>query len=133
MTPQGFMAIMGTVVLGLLIVFQILLALGLPLGHMAWGGQHRILPTPQRWMSFGAVFILAFAGWMLLSRAGLVPPGAAVKWVRVWNWVSVGCFSLNVLMNAFLTQSAIERFAMTPVSLLLVLSFVLVSVARTPS
>jgi len=130
MTPRAFMAILGSVVLGLLIVFQMLLALGLPLGHLAWGGQHRILPPVQRWMSFAAVFILAFAGWMLLARAGVVPPGADVRWVHVISWVFAGYFSLNVLMNAFLTQSAMERFAMTPVSLLLVLCFVLVSVAR---
>lgn len=130
MAPQGFMAIIGTVVLGLLIVFQMLLALGLPLGHMAWGGQFRILPPVYRWMSFAAVFILAFAGWMLLARAGMVPPGSSAGWVRVLNWIFVGYFSLNVVVNAFVTQSAAERFAMTPVSILLVLAFVLVSVAR---
>lgn len=117
----------GSVLLGLLIVFQILLALGLPLGAAAWGGQHRVLPTNLRWMSAMSVLILAFAGWIFLARAGVVSPGANQLMVRVLAWIFTGYFALNILMNLFLSHNALERGIMTPTSLLLTICYLLVS------
>ena len=41
-------AIVATVILGLLAVFQLALVAGAPLGHLAWGGRSRVLPTRLR-------------------------------------------------------------------------------------
>lgn len=115
----------GTVLLGGLAVFQLLLALGLPLGKAAWGGKHRILPSGLRLGSLAAVGILAAAAWVLLARAGLASPGSEVLVVRIAVWVLAVYFGLNVGMN-LVSKSPMERAIMTPVSALLVVCYVTV-------
>jgi hypothetical protein len=122
MTTTNVAATIATVVLVLLICFQVLLALGVPVGKAAWGGEHRILPTNLRWSSLAAVFILGLAAWMVLARAGLVPPGADLLAIKIVTWVFAGYFALNVVMN-LLSKSPLEKAIMTPTSLILVLCF----------
>ena len=122
MSTQQIAAWVGTAILVALIIFQILLALGLPLGKAAWGGQHRVLPSNLRLGSLAAVGILAIAAWILLARAGLVPPGAEPLVVKIVAWVFASYFALNVLMNLF-SKSPVERAIMTPVSALLFASY----------
>lgn len=119
----------GITILGSLAVFQILLALGLPLGRAAWGGQHRVLPVNRRWGSLFAVAILSAAGWILLARAGIVAPGPGSMGIRVAAWAFAGYFGLNILMNLF-SRSPVERAVMTPVSVLLFASYLTVLLVR---
>ena len=126
MSICGKAAIIATVVLGLLACFQALLASGLPLGRAAWGGEHRVLPLNLRLGSLAAIGILAVAGWIVLARAGMVAPGAGPKAIRVMTWVFGGYFTLNVVMNV-LSKSPPERYIMTPVSVIIVVCFVLVA------
>ena len=44
MSVQQRVALVATLVLGLVMVLQVLLAAGLPLGQAAWRGQYRVLP-----------------------------------------------------------------------------------------
>lgn len=127
MSRQTIAAIVAVCVISLLMVFQVLLAVGLPLGRAAWGGQHRILPAGLRWGSLAAVLLLALAGWIVLARAGLVAPGPGVLWVKVLTWIFAAYFALNTVMNVA-SKSSIERAAMTPVSAILVVCFVLASI-----
>jgi len=127
MGRQQIAAIVATCVLSLLMVFQILLAVGLPLGRAAWGGANRVLPTMLRWASLGAVLILGVAVWMVLARVGFIAFGAGLA--RVLTWVFAAYFTLNIVMN-ILSDSPIERTAMTPVSVVLVICFVLASLAK---
>ncbi len=119
-------AVVATCALILLIGFQTLLAMGLPLGKAAWGGEHRVLPASLRWASLAAVFVLALAAWMLLARAGLMPPGSDARIVRVLTWCFSGYFALNVVMN-LLSKSTLEKMIMTPTAAILVACFFLVS------
>ena len=119
-------AIVATGVLVLLSCLQVLLVAGLPLGRAAWGGEHRVLPTDLRWGSLAAVFILGLAAWMVLARAGVVPPGAEPLAVRILTWVFTGYFTLNIVMN-ILSKSPIERSIMMPMSAILVACFVWVA------
>ena len=102
--------------------FQLLLALGKPMGRAAWGGEHRVLPTNLRWSSLAAVFILALAAWMVLARAGLVLPGANVLAIKILTWVFTGYFLFNTIMN-ILSKSPLERFIMTPAAVVIVVCF----------
>lgn len=129
MSIQEIAAWVGTGILAALIVFQILLALGLPLGRAAWGGRHRVLPSSLRLGSLAAVAILAVAAWILLARVGLVPPGADRPSVRIFAWVFASYFGLNVLMNLF-SRSKIERAIMMPASALLFASYLTVLLVR---
>jgi len=126
MSTTKVAAILATVVLILLMCFQVLLALGLPFGKAAWGGEHRILPANLRWSSLAAVFILALASWMVLARAGLVPPGADLLAIKIMTWAFAGYFTLNVVMN-LLSKSPLEKLVMTPVAVITSLCFVWVA------
>lgn len=121
-------ALAATGVLGLLGVFQALLALGFPLGRAAWGGAHRILPPKLRWGSSAAIPILGVAAWVVLSRAGLVGPGSESSLIRFSCWVFAGFFALNTAGNIS-SKSPPERTIMTPVSTLLSACFFVVALS----
>ncbi len=77
MNTAEIAAVIASVLLATLIIFQLLLAAGLPLAAYAWGGQYEdVLPTNLRWASLVAIPILALAAWSVLAGAGLVLPGA---------------------------------------------------------
>jgi hypothetical protein len=80
---QQRIAILATVVLGLVMALPLLLAAGLPLGQAAWGGQDQILPPNLRWASLATVAILGLAAWLVLAGANLARPGAEPVAIRV--------------------------------------------------
>ncbi len=123
MSIQQWVAILASLVVGLVIILQLLLALGLPLGQAAWRGRYRVLPTNLRWASLATVAVLGLAAWVVLARAGLVAPGAESVAIGVATWVLAGFWSLNTLGN-LTSRSPAELYGMTPVTLLLVVCFI---------
>lgn len=106
-----------TVLAGLLAAFQLLLALGLPVGRFAWGGQHDVLPTSLRVASAASILIYAFLATIVLDRAGvddLYPTGFS----GVAIWVAFGFLVLAAIPNA-ISRSKPERFVMTPIAVVL--------------
>ena len=69
-------------------VFQVALALGAPLGFMAWGGQSAVLPDTLRRASGLAAAILLLAAAVMLVRSG--------DWGRTLTRWPV--FALNLLL-----------------------------------
>jgi hypothetical protein len=118
----------GTLILLLLVCFQALLALGVPLGRAAWGGSHTVLPTKLRWASLAAVPVLGIAAWAILAGGNVLAPGPDVTIVRVLVWFFAAYFLLNTVMNQR-SKSLLERSVMTPVALALVLCFVTVAIS----
>ena len=111
-------AVLACLVLGALAVFQLLLALGAPLGRFAWGGRHRVLPTPLRAGSVASIAIYALLATVLLARAGLVSPGVLEGVVRTATWVVVIYLLLGVGLN-LASRSKPERAVMSPVTAVL--------------
>lgn len=111
-------AILATVILGLLAVFQLALIAGAPLGHFAWGGQLRVLNLRLRIGSAVSILLYALIAAVLLERAGVSYLFDAATFVQVAAWVIFGYFMLGILMNA-ISRSKAERFTMTPVVLVL--------------
>ncbi len=66
------LAIIASIGLIGLIGFQILLALGFPLGKASWGGKHVILPLKLRIASFISTGLLAFATLVVLEKANFI-------------------------------------------------------------
>jgi hypothetical protein len=126
MNNLGKAATLAAIILVLLILFQVLLAAGLPLGRAAWGGEHRVLPTNLRVGSLVAAAIIGVAVWAVLARAGMVTPGAKARGVQMLTWIFACYFALNIVMN-LASKSPPERFIMTPVSVILVVCFVMVA------
>lgn len=119
-------AVILTLLLGLLAVFQIALAAGAPLGHFAWGGQERVLSTGKRVGSVIAVVIYALMAWLALTRAGVVGDLSEAPAVQIGMWVVFGYAALSVLPNA-ISRSRAEQAAMTPVSIVLALLALIVA------
>ena len=82
-----------------LALFQLLLALGAPLGHLAWGGRHRRLPPHLRVGSLAAIGILAFGAVCVLEQAGVVHGLGRPVVARTAVWVLVGLFTLSTAGN----------------------------------
>ncbi|THE08264.1 hypothetical protein E1I21_03765 [Microbacterium oleivorans] len=117
-------ALVLTVILALLAVFQITLALGAPLGRFAWGGQHRVLPTRLRIGSLVSILIyalIAVLAWDRVRAIDVVPDVVA----QVGVWIVFAYFVLGILLNA-ISRSTPERNTMVPVTIVLaVLSFLI--------
>jgi hypothetical protein len=108
------LAIAFTSVLGLLALFQLALAFGVPWGSFAWGGQHEgVLPVGYRIGSGVSILIYGFIALIALDRSGVVDvlPDA---FTNPAMWVVFGFFVLSILMNAA-SRSKKERYTMTPV------------------
>jgi hypothetical protein len=110
-------ATIAVVLLAVVSVFQILLALGAPLGHAAWGGRHRgILPGPLRIASgVAGLVVYPLIGMFVLSSAGLIRADWMPGTGKAGMWVLAGFFTLGGLAN-FASRSKVERY-WGPVSL----------------
>ena len=115
-------AIIFTLLMAALALFQLTLVLGAPLGHFAWGGQHRVLPGGLRIGSLVAIPLYALFSTTLLMHAGLVPAWPDAGWLSPAAWGVVAYMGLGVVVNA-ISRSLPERLTMTPlVAILLILA-----------
>lgn len=64
---ENIVAIIAIILFSIMIVFQFLLVLGLPLGHLAYGGKYKELLTNLRIMSILAIGIFMFATIIVLE------------------------------------------------------------------
>ena len=118
-------AILASVVLAGLAVFQAGLAVGQPWGRLAWGGQHEVLPTRLRVGSVVSIVLYVTVAAVLLTAAALIfvlPRGFA----EIAVWVLVGYFALGILLNG-ISRSPAERAVMTPLVLVLALCSLVVA------
>lgn len=115
-------AITLTIFLIGLITFQLLLALGLPLGRAAWGGYYVTLPMVLRLGSLVSAALYVVAIVVALTRAGLGGASSESLFARYGAWAFTVLFLLGVLLN-LASRSPWERWIMTPVALLLTLLF----------
>ncbi len=118
-------AVLATAVLASLALLQAGLAAGRPWGRLAWGGGHEVLPSRLRVASAASIVLYASFAAVLLTAArllGLLPEGFA----DVGAWVLTGYFALGVVVNG-ISRSRPERVVMTPVSLVLAASSLVVA------
>jgi hypothetical protein len=118
-------AVVACLLLAGLAVFQALLIAGQPLGRLAWGGQHVVLPSHLRVGSAVSVVLYALFAVVILSATGALSL-LSVEFVEVAIWVLAGYFALGIVMNAA-SRSRPERLVMTPVVLVLAVSCLLIA------
>lgn len=113
-----FAASIAVLLLGVIIAFQVALALGAPWGKAAWGGQHSgVLPIRFRIASgFAALVIYPLIIAAILDAAGLVRLDV-FPWTngRMTMWILSGFFLLGALAN-LVSRSKPERW-WSPVAL----------------
>lgn len=108
-------AILALVIILSLLLFQTALALGVPLGHFAWGGQHKVLPKNLRIGSAISIVVLAIFAAFIADKASileLIPNETAVS---IGLWIMFAYFVVGVLMNS-ISRSKPERYTMAPLS-----------------
>jgi len=114
------------VILAALGIFQIMLIFGAPIGHFAWGGQHRVLPRNLRIGSLFSIAIYIGIAACILSKSGIyqvIPQGPILD---ILVWTIFGYLVLGVFMNA-ISRSKVERYTMMPTSLVLAICVLVVA------
>ena len=120
-------AIGGAIGFTLLFIFQILLAVGLPLGRAAFGGKSATLSPELRIASVLSALLIIGAIWTVLARAGVIVTGKRSQIIARFSiWGFVALFSLSAFAN-FASSSPWERFGWGPFAVMLVVCCVLVA------
>ena len=109
-------------------VFQAALIGGAPLGRMAWGGQHDVLPTRLRIGSAVSLALYALFGYTALVRADMAPALVNGTVTAVFVWGLTAYFALGVVMNG-ISRSRPERLIMTPVALVLSATYLVLALS----
>ena len=124
----GRAAVVATI--GFIVVagFQLLLAIGIPLGRAAWGGGQATLPTELRVASSISMFVFIGAALVVLGRAGYWGTRFSGAF-RVGAWFLVVAMGLGAVLN-LASSSNWERFIWAPIAL--VLAVATLFVARSP-
>ena len=119
----------AAIVVVAMVIFQILLVAGLPLGHGAFGGENQILSRKLRFLSAMTVVVFLAALYIILARGGILGRGnESSSLARVGIWVLALIFCVSTLAN-FSSHSRVERRLMAPIALLLTVCCVMVALA----
>jgi hypothetical protein len=108
----------ATIGLIALMVFQLLLALGLPLGRAAFGGQYETLPTELRVSSVISIVLYAVNIVAVRTRAGLRKGSPDSAFAKYGTWFFTVLLFLGALLN-LASSSPWERFLWAPFALIL--------------
>ena len=111
--------------LGVLAIFQISLAAGVPLGKFAWGGEHTTLPLNLRFGAISAVLRYAFIIFVVLDRSGTIAvlPREFSFWVM---WLIVAHLAFSVFLG-LLSKSKLEKMTLVPYTFMMGVLSVLIA------
>jgi hypothetical protein len=124
-------SVVAVLLLAIIIVFQLALALGAPLGSAAWGGRHPgVLPTRLRIASgVAAVVIYPLIIVVILASADLIDAGWLPIQGTVAMWALAGLLALGALAN-LVSRSKTERY-WAPVALVISICCAIVAASLT--
>jgi hypothetical protein len=116
-------AILFTFLTGVIIVFQLCLAMGMPWGAASMGGKFPgKYPTKMRIVAIINSIVLLFIAIIVLSGAGLLLLQIN-KFSKVAIWFIVLFFAIGTIMNT-ITKSKIERIWAPVAALQTITSFI---------
>jgi hypothetical protein len=119
----------ATIVFLVVIVLQILLALGVIPITMAWGGSQTVLTPSLRLSGVLAAVILAGFAYVIRRRAGLLAHARPSNLIKILAWVITVYMALNTLGN-IASSSRGETLLFGPLSFVLTLSCLLVAASK---
>lgn len=109
------------------VVFQSLLALGVPWGKLMWGGRYAgQLAGAMRTIAVLSILLVAFFALITLSRTGLVLLGLNSA-SRIIIWIVISYCAIGSVANS-ITPSRWERTLWLPVTRLMLLSSIVVAI-----
>jgi hypothetical protein len=110
-----------------LVIFQLCLIAGAPLGKFAWGGAHTTLPTNLRIGSLISTILYGLFIIIILNRAGSIDIiNNSLSSLGIWALTIY--FFIGVCMNG-ISRSKPERNMMTPVALVLAVLCLLIALS----
>ncbi|WP_082084008.1 hypothetical protein [Paenibacillus beijingensis] len=120
-------AIIFSTLIGIVILFQLALAAGMPWGSYAMGGKFPgKYPPAMRLASIIQVLILTLIASIVLSKSGLIfSDWYSFTKLAIWFVVS---FSVIATILNLITRSVLERRIWAPVSLLLLITSIIVAI-----
>jgi hypothetical protein len=102
------------------VVFQVALAGGLPLGEATMGGRAAtvkgVLTPPYRALAAASAVVLVFAAWIVLARAGLVSAPLGGRTLAWSAWAVAVLMGLNTMSNLS-GRHPVERWGMASITL----------------
>ncbi len=116
------LTIISAIIFTFIIILNVLLIFGLPLGELAMGGQYKVLPKKLRVISLFSLFVQIFILLIILQTGGFLPYWFSAQTTKIICLVFAIYLSMNTLMNMF-SKSKKERFIMTPLSLIVAVNF----------
>ena len=119
---------LATILFGLFMGAQLLLALGILPITMAWGGRQTELTPGLRVASLAAILVLGVFIYIVRYRAGLVGSVPTPTTIGMLAWVVTGFMALNTLGN-FASLSRTERWLFGPVTLMITAASLIVAVS----
>jgi hypothetical protein len=119
---------LATILFGLFMAAQLLLALGVLPITMAWGGRQTELTPGLRVASMAAILVLGVFIYIIRYRVGLVGRVATPTSIGVLAWVVTGFMALNTLGN-FASPSRTERWLFGPVTFMITATCLIVAVS----
>ncbi|ASS74186.1 hypothetical protein CIG75_03755 [Tumebacillus algifaecis] len=123
-------AIISSVSFFVVAAFQILLALGFPLGAFSWGGTHPgVLPPRLRFASLAAAGILLFMAYVMLSHTNVLASDLRFFPSQALIWVLTIFMGINTLGN-LASKNKKEKLVMTPLTSIAFISCLLVAISN---
>lgn len=120
----------ATILFGLVMAAQLLLAAGVLPISMAWGGRQTELTLGLRVASLAAILVLGVFIYIIRYRAGLLGSVPAPTSIRLLAWVVTGFMALNTVGNLASLSSA-ERLLFGPVTLVITAACLVVAASQT--
>lgn len=121
---------LATILLGLFMAAQLLLAVGVLPITIAWGGRQAELTPALRLASLAAILVLGVFIYIIRYRAGLLGSLPTPASIRVLAWVVTGFMALNTFGN-FASLSNTERLLFGPAALVITVASLVVAVSQT--
>ena len=116
------LTIISAIIFTFIIVLNVLLIFGLPLGELTMGGQYKVLPKKLKVLALFSLFVQIFALLIILQTGGFLPYWFSIQATKIICFIFAIYLSMNTLMNIF-SKSKKEKFIMTPLSLILSVNF----------
>jgi hypothetical protein len=120
----------ATVVFVVVVILQLLLALGILPVTMAWGGSQTVLTPSLRLASVIAALLLTGFAYVIRRRAGLFAHARPSRLIKIIAWVITGFLILNTLGN-FASTSIAEKLVFGSLTLVLAIACLLVSTSKS--
>ena len=116
------LTIISAIIFTFIIVLNVLLFFGLPIGELTMGGQYKVLPKKLRVIALFSLFVQIFALLIILQTGGFLPYWFSIQATKIISFIFAIYLSMNTFMNLF-SKSKKEKFIMTPLSLILAINF----------